>query len=604
MQQREKQLARAIRRHRHLWLCFVSIAAAGCLAVYLALISHSISLSWTVVPALAAPMVIRLLAQNSRDHNRAQRIVRFYKSGIARLRGEWRGRGMQGEEFKSREGSHLYAADLDLFGRGSLFEFLCTARTGVGRAALASWLLQPAQGGEILARQEAIRELHDKLDLQEDWAAVGTGSLDDVDSSSLREWASASSTDFPVFSRVCAVVLPICFLVLLVLAVLGVFAAIWLVCAVLAMEGVLAGTYHRQTRDIAAGIIRPSFELSLLSPLLKRMESSDFQSSLLKDLQSQVTQLPIPPSRQIQTLSRLAWLMDLRQNDLATFLAPLLAGTNLAMRIEDWRRRNQAELVSWLDALGQFEALLCLARHYCENPNWVFPTLWPKTPALFRAEGLGHPLLDPSTRVTLDLEIEGHSEQLVMVSGSNMSGKSTLLRSVGANAVLALAGSPVCARRLEISALRIACSISVQDSLRDDKSRFQAEVERLRAVLDAARAKGTLFLLDEMLGGTNSNDRLYGAHAVIGELMGTGAIGIVTTHDLALTEIARQFDGRASNVHFEEHYVDGHMRFDYKMLPGVLTRTNGINVMAALGLLPTSGNLRSTAREGDFPDER
>ena len=152
--------------------------------------------------------------------------------------------------------------------------------------------------------------------------------------------------------------------------------------------------------------------------------------------------------------------------------------------------------------------------------------------------------------------------------------------------------------------MRIACSISVRDSLRDDKSRFQAEVERLKAVLDAARAKSTLFLLDEMLGGTNSKDRLYGAQAVIGELMATGAIGIVTTHDLALTEIARQFDGRLSNVHFEEHYVDGQMRFDYKMLPGVLTRTNGIDVMTALGLLPRAENPRSTVPVGDSPDER
>jgi DNA mismatch repair ATPase MutS len=254
--------------------------------------------------------------------------------------------------------------------------------------------------------------------------------------------------------------------------------------------------------------------------------------------------------------------------------------------------------------LGQFEALLCLARHYYENPDWVFPTVRPQTPALFRAQGLGHPLLDSRTRVTFDLHLGGESEQLVIVSGSNMSGKSTLLRSVGTNAVLALAGSPVCAKRLEISSLCIACSISVHDSLRDDKSRFQAEVERLKEVLDSARAKSTLYLLDEMLGGTNSKDRLYGAQAVIKELMRTGAMGIVTTHDLALTEIANQFEGRVSNVHFEEHCVDGQMRFDYRMLPGILTRTNGINVMAVLGLLTSSENPRVTPRADASPNDR
>jgi DNA mismatch repair ATPase MutS len=289
--------------------------------------------------------------------------------------------------------------------------------------------------------------------------------------------------------------------------------------------------------------------------------------------------------------------MDLRQNDLATFLAPLLAGTNLAIRIEDWRRLNQVELLGWLQTLGQFEALLCLARHHYENPDWVFPILRPHSPALFHAYDLGHPLLEPRTRVTCDLRLGGQGGQLVIVSGSNMSGKSTLLRSVGANALLALAGCSVCASRLEISALRIACSISVQDSLRDDRSRFQTEVERLKKVLDAARSQSTLFLLDEMLGGTNSKDRLYGTRAVINELMSTGAIGMVTTHDLALTEIATEFDDRVSNLHFEEHYVDGEMRFDYQMLPGVLTRTNGINVMIALGLLASSENPHSLAEE-------
>jgi DNA mismatch repair ATPase MutS len=175
-----------------------------------------------------------------------------------------------------------------------------------------------------------------------------------------------------------------------------------------------------------------------------------------------------------------------------------------------------------------------------------------------------------------------------MVSGSNMSGKSTLLRSVGLNSVLALTGAPVRATRLEISSLQIGCSIAVQDSLLLAKSRFQAEVERLKYILALSHKANVLFLLDEMLGGTNSADRLFGARAVIEQLVASGAVGIVTTHDLALTEVGKLFDGRAINVHFEEHYEHGEMRFDYRMRPGVLTRTNGLNVMAALGLLPLS----------------
>jgi DNA mismatch repair ATPase MutS len=174
-----------------------------------------------------------------------------------------------------------------------------------------------------------------------------------------------------------------------------------------------------------------------------------------------------------------------------------------------------------------------------------------------------------------------------MVSGSNLSGKSTILRSVGINTVLAAAGAPVCAARLEISPMQIGCSISVHDSLVQGRSRFQAEVERLKWILDLSRAGRLLFLLDEVLGATNSRDRYFGARAVIEQLAGNGALGLVTTHDLALTEMVKTLDSKAVNVHFEEQYVDGEMRFDYRMRSGVLTRTNGLNVMAALGLLPS-----------------
>jgi DNA mismatch repair ATPase MutS len=240
----------------------------------------------------------------------------------------------------------------------------------------------------------------------------------------------------------------------------------------------------------------------------------------------------------------------------------------------------------WLESLGQFEALLCLARDYYENPDHTFAELTGDSPARFEAGGLGHPLLDRRTCVRCDVQLDAQGTQLIIVSGSNMSGKSTLLRSVGLNSVLAMAGAPVRAARLQISQLQIGCSIGVRDSLLQAKSRFQAEIERLTLILALARTNKLLFLLDEVLGGTNSADRLFGVRALIQQLIASGPVGIITTHDLALTEAVKDLDGRAINVHFEEHYEDGEMRFDYRMRPGVLTRTNGINVMAALGLLP------------------
>jgi DNA mismatch repair ATPase MutS len=245
-------------------------------------------------------------------------------------------------------------------------------------------------------------------------------------------------------------------------------------------------------------------------------------------------------------------------------------------------------LAAWLESLGQFETLLCFARYSYENPGHIFATLKHESPPLFDAEGLGHPLIDRKICVRCDLKLDSQGTQLIMVSGSNMSGKSTLLRSVGVNSVLALAGAPVCATRLLISPLQVSCSIAVQDSLWQSKSRFQAEVERLKWILALSRSRNSLFLLDEVLGGTNSNDRFFGTRALIEQLAGTGAVGVVTTHDLGLTKVAEGLDGRAINVHFEEHYESGEMRFDYRMRSGVLTRTNGLNVIAALGLLPLS----------------
>jgi hypothetical protein len=252
--------------------------------------------------------------------------------------------------------------------------------------------------------------------------------------------------------------------------------------------------------------VLPSFDLELLAPLLNRFETLHFQCPLLKSLQSQLTASSALPSKQIRLLRVLVWLLSLRQSEYFALLAsPLLWGTNLAICIEGWRQRNRKGLAQWLDSLGQFEALLCLARHSYENPDHVFP-IRKRTPSMFQAEDLGHPLLDCKTAVRCDVELHAEGTQLIMVSCSKMSGKSTLLRSVGLNCVLALAGAPVCASRLELSPLLLGCSITVQDSLLQAKSRFQAEVGRLKWILSLSRTNSVLFLLDELLGGTAALD--------------------------------------------------------------------------------------------------
>jgi len=254
------------------------------------------------------------------------------------------------------------------------------------------------------------------------------------------------------------------------------------------------------------------------------------------------------------------------------------------MAVEAWREQCGPHIGQWIAAVGEFEALSCLAGFGYERPGTVFPEFTEGSDPCFQATGLAHPLISLAEVVANDVAL-GDGTRLWIVSGSNMSGKSTLLRSVGLNAVLAWAGAPVTATSLRVSPVRIGASMRANDSVIDHRSRFYAEISRLRDVMELARAgHPTLFLLDELLSGTNSHDRRIGAEALIRGLVERGAIGMVTTHDLALAEIAATLNGTAANVHFEDHLEGGEIRFDFRLRTGVVTRSNALALMRAVGL--------------------
>jgi len=292
----------------------------------------------------------------------------------------------------------------------------------------------------------------------------------------------------------------------------------------------------------------------------------------------------VTASHRIAKLARLVHLVDTMKNQLfAPLGAILLWSTQLAFAIESWRASSGRAIADWLAAVGGFEALCALAAYSYENPGDPFPELEADGP-LFVAEGVGHPLIAPGRCVSNDLSLGGPLRMLV-VSGSNMSGKSTLLRTVGINAVLALAGAPVRADRLRISPMAIGATLRIQDSLQAGRSRFFAEITRLRQLVDLAKGPlPLLFLLDEILNGTNSHDRRVGAESLLRGLVGLGAVGLVTTHDLALAEIADRIEAGAANVHFADHFEDGTMHFDHRMRPGVVRHSNALALMRAVGL--------------------
>jgi DNA mismatch repair ATPase MutS len=262
----------------------------------------------------------------------------------------------------------------------------------------------------------------------------------------------------------------------------------------------------------------------------------------------------------------------------------LLWSAQVAMAIERWRRVSGRHIHEWIDTAGEFEALCSLACYSYEHPADVFPELADISGGWFEAEAVAHPLMPQSHSIRNDVQLGGEI-RLWIVSGSNMSGKSTLLRTIGINTVLAWSGAPVRAERLKISPLSLGASIRVQDSLQDGRSRFYAEITRLREIVALTSGpRPVLFLLDELLSGTNSHDRQIGASAIVHALIDHGALGLITTHDLALAHIADTLAGRAVNVHFADTLENGELHFDYRLQPGVVERSNALDLMRSVGL--------------------
>jgi hypothetical protein len=539
-------------------------------------------------PLVAAPVAvfIGLMAFHQRVHAavaRLERAVKFYERGIARLEDDWIGGGEKGERFADR--SHPYSEDLDLFGEGSMFELLSTARTKAGEERLASWLLSPAPIPEILARQQSVEELRPRLDLREDVALLGDEVNVGAHPEELATWAARE----PVFTARQTQWLQSAAMLI------GLFSAaavvMWIgygyrktAMVALMIEATFLFLYRAQIARVVAEVERPGRELSLLAEILGRLEQERFAAPMLVRLRSELDADGKPPSRQIARLSRLIQILDSLKNQ---FFAPiafvLLIPAQLALAIEGWRRHAGAKIPRWLDAVAEIEALSSLAGYAYEHPRDPFPELV-ESEVLFEGESLTHPLISESRSVRNDVRLGGEPRALI-VSGSNMSGKSTLMRTVGTNVVLALAGAPVRATRLRLSPLAIGASIHILDSLQTGASRFYAEITRLRQIVELTKGDlPLLFLLDEILSGTNSHDRLIGAEAVVRGLVERGAIGIVTTHDLALTRIVETLNGRAANVHFEDHLENGRMVFDYKMRPGVVRRSNALELMRSVGL--------------------
>ncbi len=545
---------------------------------------QTIGVVWLIVVVVGFIVLVFLHTRVTNARKRAEGRVKYHERGLARLDDKWAGTGVTGARFLDEE--HPYASDLDLFGVGSLFERLCTARTSSGEACLADWLLHPAPVAEIRGRHEAIAELRPNLDLREDLALLGDDVRSGVAPETLAAWGATPQKRASMATRVGLALLALATLVTLI----GWLALGWstyLFLGMIAVEVVVAVVFANRTTQALADVEERSGELETLAGLLARIEREPFTSPRLRALQESLEGSGGNVSRRIARLARLVGWLEARHNVyFAMFGSMLLWKTQFGLAIEAWRESEGASIGRWLEIVGQVEAYASLASFAFENPEDPFPELVEASEGpMIEGEGLGHPLLPKSQVVRNDFRLGGEL-RVLSISGSNMSGKSTWLRTVGANAVLAQAGATVRARRLKLSPLTIGGTLRVHDSLQEGRSRFYAEILRLKLLVDMARkSPPLLFLVDEILHGTNSHDRLQGAGAVVRGLIDRGAIGLFTTHDLALAKVAGLLAPRAINVHFADHLDDeGKLAFDYQMRPGVVHHSNALALMRAVGL--------------------
>jgi hypothetical protein len=565
-------------------LAAVAIAA-------LALGATLISPWWLLAPLLVLVVLVMVHSRVDQARSTEARALSYYERALGRLSDQWIGAGdacSQGERF--RDPKHVYADDLDLIGRGSLFEMLSTARTAAGESTLAHWLLAPGDAKEVIARQASVEELRPRGDLREELALIGEDIRAAVDAKVLGQWGRQAPSYFFPGARVVAPALA-CAALVTIGMYFEHFISLWPFLVIVLGEIIFTFVTRESVLRINASVTTPARELGLLASLLSRLESEPFESARLVELKRELAgdSKDGGASHQIRRLTRLVEHMQSAKNQ---FFGPIAAALlwipQFAMAIEAWRREFGPRIGVWVAAIGEFEALCALAAFAYERPQAMFPELLEQSDPLFEASGLRHPLIPPAESIANDVSIGGDT-RLWIVSGSNMSGKSTLMRAIGLNAVLAWAGAPVTCSRLRISPLYIGASMRANDSVIDHKSRFYAEIERLRDIVNLSRAgKPTLFLLDELLSGTNSHDRRIGAEALVRGLVERGAIGLVTTHDLALAQIAempeKTLGGKAINVHFEDHLEGGQILFDYRLRPGIVTRSNALELMRAVGL--------------------
>ncbi|MCH7717641.1 MAG: hypothetical protein IH876_16060 [Gemmatimonadetes bacterium] len=548
--------------------------------------------------------LVALFRRAQRELDALEAMVTVNEEARARVERDWDALEV-GAEAAALPAEHPYAEDLDLFGNASLMRLLGSVRTAPGNETLSAWLCNPAPPRDIAARQQAVAELAPLLEFRQQLEAqgLGVGNVSGAQVEGFLQWAE--STDAIVepaaavsVGRVVGPLMGAAGVWLFVIWLLGsAVGVLWIV--PIFVNALLTGA-HRKRIHASLDVLSACEEAFLrYAKMLETIVSNDFASQSMKDLVARVRLPNDSALKELRRIHGLVHLGDVRRSSGYFFLQILLLWDfHVASGLIKWRQRSGQRARGWLEALGSAEALSALAGLAHDNPHWIVPEVDPNGPSIIDARGLGHPLLNDGVRVVNDVQI-GPAHTFLLVTGSNMSGKSTLLRAIGVNVVLAQAGSVVCATRFSMRPLKMYTSVRVHDSLAQGVSYFMAGVMRLKSIVDAARSHRRdnadfLYLLDEILQGTNTAERQVAVRNILGELLGLETIGAVTTHDLTLAD-TNELRQASHPVHFSEVIEpnsdadEATLSFDYKLRPGIATSTNALRLLKLMGVVVDGG---------------
>lgn len=584
IQKLEEELKKLQQRKSMLgWLRFGSIAA-----IFLAFYILWALGAWYVITASAVLLIVfvKLLyadLANKEAINHLNHLININKDELKYISGNYydfdNGAGYMPKE-------HLYANDLDIFGRASLFQYINRATSEMGGSQLAEYLHYPASRDIIVKRQIAEKELSAATQWRQELQALGKEKkILFATKQRLNNW----SNEPPEFSQFTAwkwlrYVLPVIILTVVTLYIFDIVGSSVFYLSLLIFAA-LAYQINKVIAPIHEKLSRIAGELDVLSVSIRHVESATFDNDLFRELQTNFRQQNKQASDEIRYLKKILDKLDLRYNLVISFPLNILLLWNLqqVLDLEKWKSGHKKYINKWFETLGHIEALNSLATLCFNEPGWVFPTI---VPGYFSIEGkeIGHPLILKKKRVNNFIELK-HDGEIMLVTGSNMAGKSTYLRSIGINVVLAMAGAPVCAKSFKVSHVQVISSMRITDNLEESTSTFYAELKKLKTIIEKVNAGEKVFiLLDEILRGTNSLDRHTGSVALMKQLIKHHAAAIIATHDLELAKLKNEFPENIINYHFDVQVSNDELFFDYMLKPGVCNSLNASILMKKIGI--------------------